>query len=156
MKLSRRKLRTLIESVIAESTASGRKAFHKSEVSKVTNKDKYEAEKIMNQIKGADWNAGYEVDLIMQDERATGLAALTPIGQATNKLLPGAETKYGVQITGFSSQDEADDFSEIVRRKIDRRAVSIKDEKTVIVDPAKSASSHVSFSLGASGLDYKP
>ena len=95
----------------------------------------------MNQIKGADWNAGYEVEMVMQDERATGLATLTPVGRAINKFAPGPDTKYGIQITGFSTQKEADHFAEIVRQKLNIRAVSIKGDMLVIVDPADSVSS---------------
>ena len=39
MKLSRNSLRALIDSVITESTASGRKSFARSQVKKVHNKD---------------------------------------------------------------------------------------------------------------------
>lgn len=163
MKLSRRKLRSLIESVIAESTSSGRASFQKSQAKKISNKDKGEAEKIMHQIKGADWNAGYEVEIVTQDESATGVAKLTPIGQAINTFTPGRGTKYGIQITGFSQQKEADQFAEIVRQKLNIRAVSIKGEMLVIVDPAGSVGSTHGYSsgLGQTGTSggsrpYKP
>lgn len=156
MKLSRNSLRALIDSVITESTASGRKSFARSQVKKVHNKDMNKAEKVMNKIKGADWNAGYEAEVVAQDEAATGIAALTPVGQAINKFLPSDDTKYGVMVTGFSQQDEADDFSEIIRRELNVLAISLKDEKSIIVDPARDADSYVAFRMGASGLDYKP
>lgn len=149
MKISRRKLRTLIESVMAESTGSGRKSFHRSQAKKISNKDKNKAEKIMHQIEGADWNAGYEVEIVMQDERATGPGSLTPIGQAVNFIAPGPDTKYGVQITGFSQQKEADQFAEVVRQKLNIRAVSISDSMLVIVDPSGSVGSTHGYSDGS-------
>ena len=148
MRLSRKKLRALIESVIAEEvkpTRAGlnRAAYHRRVAKEIDNKDKAKAEKIMNQIKGADWNAGYEVEIVVQDKRidTKNPLILTPIGHAINKFAPGPDTKYGIQITGFSTQKEADQFAEIVRQKLNIRAVSIKGEMLVIVDPADSVSS---------------
>ena len=155
MKLNRKQLRKLIESVVIESTGPGRSSFHRKLFSRIENKDKSKAEKVMYQISGADWNAGYDVEIIVQDEKASGVAELTPVGKFINKFTPGSDTKYGLQISGFSQQKEANNFAEIIRNKLDIKAVSLKGTKAIIVDPAQRASAATSPSK-IMGTEYKP
>lgn len=122
MKLSRRHLRRLIESVVLE---ANNPAFRRKQAKLVRNKDKAKAEKVKSQISKADWNAGYEVEVSKQDDPTIGGAGS---GGATNPYL------YGVAISGFSQQKEADNFATIVKDKLSVKAVSVND-KTVMVDP---------------------
>ena len=154
MKLNRKQLRYLIESALIEASGPNRSTFHRRLASKIENKDKSKAEKVMYQISGADWNSGYDVEIVVQDEKATGVAKLTPIGLFINKFAPGSGTKYGVKISGFSQQKEANNFAEIVRNELGIKAVSLKDVMTVIVDPAQKSSAAVSQSR-MMGTEYK-
>ena len=126
MKLNRRHLRKLIESVILESTGPGRAVHKRREAKQVSNKDKARAEKVKSQISKADWNAGYKVKVSKQDDPTVGGA-----GSANSK----NKHTYGVEVSGFSQQKEADDFAKIIKSKLGVKAVSI-DDKTVMVDPA--------------------
>ena len=125
MKLNRNQIRRLIETVILEASTPG---YRRSAARRVRNKDKDKAEKVKKQIDGASWNSGYKVKVVKADDLAIGGA-----GSASAK----NKHTYGVEISGFSQQKEADNFATIVKDKTGFKATSIKPNgKAVMVDPA--------------------
>jgi hypothetical protein len=125
MKLNRKHLRRLIESVILEASTPG---YRRNATRRVWNKDKAKAEKVKSQIEKASWNSGYKVKVVKADDPRIGGAGS---GGATNRYT------YGVEISGFSQQKEADNFATIVKDKTGFKATSIKpDGKAVMVDPS--------------------